>query len=435
MDEAKAGRVGWARPEKYYHPEQSKGLKTLDDNRFYHYSCDMNRTISTFNKSIFIGYQVTQTRDQKCAGSYLKFFKEPFDPEHFNSDTPYEFMFGHEYCGSTDQVQCTFNHDGKKHEKTQKIWTKHDKETHWFGIKLYANHTFEAYVDLKREAFGTIGSKWKGMKQVYVCICRCFLLTLSSSFTVYTLILFLRYFHLFFLLLPSFSLPLFFFSLSHLTPSISIPPSIPLPQKYNDDVKKPDDWDDREYIPDPDEEQPEDWDDQHRFVTDPNATKPQWWNETEDGEWIAPIIQNPAFKGKWRAADIKNPNYTGPWVSPLERNYEVSDAEWEKYFPVFRYVAIDDWQVESGTIFDNIIITDDPVEYEAFQRATYQRQKEVEKPGFVEDFYEKEISRKEKDKEKEDKKIKEENDRYIRTGVTWEIPSDDEHDEWYMEDI
>ena len=79
-------------------------------------------------------------------------------------------MFGHEYCGSqSDQVHCVFNHNGRKHEKINKVWTKNDKDTHFYGVKLYANHTFEIYLDLKLDSSGPIGSKFQSMKPVYVC--------------------------------------------------------------------------------------------------------------------------------------------------------------------------------------------------------------------------------------------------------------------------
>ena len=40
------------------------------------------------------------------------------------------------------------------------------------------------------------------------------------------------------------------------------------------------------------------------------------------------------------------------------------------------------WQVKSGTIFDNIIITDSIAEAEAFLEATYKKNKDAEKTSF-----------------------------------------------------
>ena len=200
-------------------------------------------------------------------------------------------------------------------------------------------------------------------------------------------------------------------------------------------MPKPSDWDDREEIPDANDTKPAEWDEEHRFVPDPNATQPEWWNSTEDGEWTRPVVFNTNYGGRWTPRNISNPAYMGPWKAPLERNPAVSDAEWQSYCPVFRYVAIDVWQAESGTIFDNIIITDDAAEFDAFVAATWRRQKNAEKPGFFEDHAEREANRVQKEKEKKEKKAEEERERLLRTQTLKEIPSDDEADEWYMEDI
>merc|ERR1712216_575510 len=56
-------------------------------------------------------------------------------------------------------------------------------------------------------------------------------------------------------------------------------------------------------------------------------------------------IKNPAYKGIWEAKLIANPKY-------------VADDNLYKYAN-FGAVGIDVWQVKSGTIFDNILITDD----------------------------------------------------------------------------
>ena len=44
---------------------------------------------------------------------------------------------------------------------------------------------------------------------------------------------------------------------------------------------KPDDWDDRAYIPDPNVEKPEDYELKHEYpqIRDPNAVKPDEWDE------------------------------------------------------------------------------------------------------------------------------------------------------------
>lgn len=49
------------------------------------------------------------------------------------------------------------------------------------------------------------------------------------------------------------------------------------------------------------------------MIVDAEATKPQDWDEEEDGEWEPPQIKNPKFKGTWKAKKIANPAYKGKW--------------------------------------------------------------------------------------------------------------------------
>lgn len=39
------------------------------------------------------------------------------------------------------------------------------------------------------------------------------------------------------------------------------------------------------------------------------ASKPDDWDDEEDGEWEAPLIDNPEFKGEWKPKMIPNPDY------------------------------------------------------------------------------------------------------------------------------
>merc|ERR1712146_584349 len=102
------------------------------------------------------------------------------------------------------------------------------------------------------------------------------------------------------------------------------------PKQIRDpDEKKPEDWVDEAEIDDPEDKKPEGYDDIPAKIADPKATKPDDWDDESDGTWEAPQIDNPDYKGEWKAKRIKNPEYKGVW------------------------------QVKSGTIFDNILITDD----------------------------------------------------------------------------
>merc|ERR1719323_748850 len=76
------------------------------------------------------------------------------------------------------------------------------------------------------------------------------------------------------------------------------------------------------------------------------------------------MIDNPEYKGEWKPRQIDNPDYKGPWVHPEIDNPEYNEEEAKtigKFDEVCK-VGLDLWQVKSGTIFDNFLITDDPAE-------------------------------------------------------------------------
>merc|ERR1712086_915490 len=70
------------------------------------------------------------------------------------------------------------------------------------------------------------------------------------------------------------------------------------------------------------------------------------------GEWSVKRISNSAYKGVWEAKKIANPEYEDD-----KAVYKYSD---------FGFVGFDLWQVKGGTIFDNVIVTDDKAEADKF---------------------------------------------------------------------
>merc|ERR1712150_282647 len=130
-------------------------------------------------------------------------------------------------------------------------------------------------------------------------------------------------------------------------------------KKFKDpEAKKPVDWVDDAKLDDPEDKKPEDWD-KPEHIPDPDATQPEDWDDEMDGEWEPPMIDNPEFKGDWRPRQIDNPDYKGPWVHPEIDNPEYQPEPNLYSFKSFCGIGFDLWQVKSGTIFDNIIITDD----------------------------------------------------------------------------
>merc|ERR1719480_596678 len=118
------------------------------------------------------------------------------------------------------------------------------------------------------------------------------------------------------------------------------------------EVSKPADWVDTAKIDDPEDTKPEDWE-KPEHIADPDATKPEDWDDEMDGEWVHPEIDNPEY-------------------NPDDANDIGKYAENCK-------IGFDLWQVKSGTIFDNMMITDDPAEAKAAGEALWAVTKEAEK--------------------------------------------------------
>merc|ERR1711977_797420 len=130
---------------------------------------------------------------------------------------------------------------------------------------------------------------------------------------------------------------------------------------------KPDDWTDESMIDDPDDKKPGDWVTEKRIV-DSDAKKPDDWDDEEDGEWEAPMKDNADYKGDWHSKRISNPAYKGVWEAKKIANPEFEDDDSVYKFEDFGFIGFDLWQVKGGTIFDNVIITDDVAEADTFAK-------------------------------------------------------------------
>merc|ERR1712078_660132 len=105
---------------------------------------------------------------------------------------------------------------------------------------------------------------------------------------------------------------------------------LPAKKIKDPEAKKPEDWVDNAKMDDPEDSKPEDWD-KPEHIADPDATKPDDWDDEMDGEWEPPQIDNPEYE---------------------------EDKSLYSY-DSFCGIGFDLWQVKSGTIFDNVLITDD----------------------------------------------------------------------------
>jgi len=317
------------------------GLQTSQDARFYAIASAIDPSFSNKGKTLVIQFTLKHEQSIDCGGGYLKIGPK-FDLATFHGETQYNIMFGPDICGSTKRTHLIFNYKGKNHLRKVDLRTESDESTHLYTLVVKSDQTYEVLIDQKSAASGN--------------------------------------------LLDDFDF---------------------LPPKEIEDpnVSKPSDWVDTPTMDDPEARKPEGWDDIAQFVPDPEAEKPEDWDDEEDGEWEPPTIPNPEYKGEWKPKQIPNPAYKGAWVHPKIANPEFHEDNEIYAYSDFGFVGVDIWQVKSGSIFDNIIITDSVQEANAHAAQTFELLKAKEKELLDADREEKKKAA-DAEREKRDAEIK-----------------------------
>jgi calreticulin len=275
--------------------EDDKGLQTSQDAKFYALSARFD-DFNNQDKELAIQFIVKHEQNIDCGGGYVKLFPASLDQEKMEGESPYNVMFGPDICGpGTRKVHVILSHKGDNKQVKKSIACKFDEGSHLYTLILRPDNSYEVRIDGAKVESGNIEEDFD--------------------------------------MLP--------------------------PKQINDPaVSKPDDWVDEKQIPDPEDTKPENWD-QPEHIADPDAEKPEDWDDEMDGEWEAPSIPNPEYKGEWQPRMIDNPEYKGEWEHPQIDNPEY-EADPNLYqYDSFGVIGFDLWQVKSGTIFDNVLITDD----------------------------------------------------------------------------
>jgi len=302
---------------------------------------------SNKGKTLVIQYTAKHEQGIDCGGGYLKLGPK-FDLSTFHGETQYNIMFGPDICGPTKRTHLIFNYDGKNHLKRSDIRTESDEATHLYTLVVKPDQTYEVLIDNKSAASGNLVDDF-----------------------------------------------------DFLAPREIEDPS----------VSKPTNWVESATMDDPEDEKPEGWDDIPQFVADPEAEKPDDWDDEEDGEWEPPTVPNPEYKGEWKPKQVPNPEYKGPWVHPKIANPAFHEDNEIYAFDNFGFVGIDIWQVKSGTIFDNILITDSLEEANAHAAETFEKLVAKEKEMLDADKEEKKkVADAEREKREKEMKEIEEND-------------------------
>jgi len=298
------------------------------------------KEFSNEGKDLVIQYSVKFEQDIDCGGGYLKI--GAFEPEKFEGESKYNIMFGPDICGSsTKKTHVIFNYNDKNLDKKSEVKAEKDTLSHLYTLIVKPDNTYEVQIDMEKVADGSLEEGWPFLE----------------------------------------------------------------PKEIRDpDEKKPEDWVDEEMMDDPEDKKPEGHDDIPAKIADPKATKPDDWDDESDGTWEAPQIDNPDYKGEWKAKRIKNPAYKGVWEAKLIANPKYAPDDKLYKYDKFSTVGIDVWQVKSGTIFDNILITDDVAYAKEHAEKTWKAQKDGEKAA-------KEKADEEKRKKDEEERAKAEEER------------------------
>merc|ERR1712139_535508 len=306
------------------------------------------KEFSNEGKTLVVQYTVKHEQDIDCGGGYLKL--SAFDSAKFEGSSEYNIMFGPDICGSsTKKTHVIFNYKGKNLDKKKEVRAESDTLSHLYTLIVKPDNTYEVQIDMNKVDSGSLEEGWDFLE----------------------------------------------------------------PKQIRDpDEKKPEDWVDEAEIDDPEDKKPEGHDDIPAKIADPKATKPDDWDDESDGTWEAPQIDNPDYKGAWKAKRIKNPAYKGVWEAKLIANpkYEADDKLYS--YAKFSTVGIDVWQVKSGTIFDNLLITDDVEAATAHAEKTWKAAKDGEKAAKEKaDEEKRKKDEEERAKKEEERKKKEEEDK------------------------
>merc|ERR1711908_220037 len=285
--------------------KEDKGIQTAEDSKFFGMSAAFD-SFSNEGKELIVQYQAKYEKDVECGGGYLKMGPKMDDQTKFGDPTVYNIMFGPDKCGYTKRTHLIFQYKGKNVLKKSDLDYKQEGEgtSHLYRLILKPDNTVRVEIDEEKIYEGSIKEDWEVLK----------------------------------------------------------------PKQIDDpEDKKPSDWVEDSMMDDPEDKKPDDWVTEKRIV-DSDAKKPDDWDDEEDGEWEAPMKDNEAYKGDWVAKRISNPTYKGFWEAKKIANPEYEDDDSVYKYADFGFIGFDLWQVKSGTIFDNVIITDDEAEADSFTK-------------------------------------------------------------------
>lgn len=339
-----------------------KGLTAKTPAAYHAISYALDNPFNNTDNDLVLQYEVKAQKGLNCAGAYIKLLDTgSVSPsgDDFSNGTPFQVMFGPDKCGESNKLQFILKREnpitGTMEEKvlTSPPLARSGKLSTLYTLVLRKSQDFEIRINGRVAKAGNLLND----------------------------------------------------------PSLLYPALNPSKEAVDIHDLKPEDWDDTEFIPDPevtekpadyDEKyfahsivdpnavKPENWDESEpEFIVDPLSIKPEYWDDEEDGEWEGPMIANPkcahAGCGKWVPPRIPNPQYKGPWIRPVIPNPNYK-GEWSpRTIPNPNYyedstpsnlnliggIGFELWTMENEIMFDNIYLGHSVSEAELIGNTTF----------------------------------------------------------------
>jgi len=290
---------------KFTGDETNKGIQTTTDARFHGIIAPLATPFKSTDNTLVLQYTVKNEQDLGCGGAYIKLLPtEGTEVDSFGGDTPYAVMFGPDKCGYNSRTHVIFTYKGENLLVKREPRMESGSLTSTYTLIVKSDNTYEVRINNEEVQSGSLYDDFDFLQ----------------------------------------------------------PKEIKDPEK-----SKPEDWVDETHIDDPEDTKPEGWDDIPATIPEEGAEIPEDWDVEEDGEWEPPMVPNPEYKGEWKAKQIENPDYKGEWEHPMIPNPDFVDDKtvYDVCANGCGFVGFELWQVEAGTIFDNILVTDSVEEAEA----------------------------------------------------------------------
>lgn len=341
-----------------------KGLVVKSEAALHAISKSLPQVFDNKDNTLVLQYEVKLQKGLTCGGAYIKLLDSKGGPDAthpFSSDTPYQVMFGPDKCGITNKVHFIIRrknpNTGEYEEKSLRVppLARIVETSVLYTLIIKPDQDFEIRIDGEVARAGSLLDE-----------------TLFLS-----------------------------------TPKEIIDTEDKKPLDWVDDEYipepgsvKPDDWDEDApyYIVDEDAVKPEDWDeDMPKRIPDPEDEEPEDWDEEEEGEWEPKMIKNPEcathgcgkwsppkvinpdYKGKWQPELVKNPDYKGPWTPKTIPNPDYWEDKRPSDLEPIGSLGFELWTMTNSIMFDDIYLGHSIEEAETIGNATFIPKSEIER--------------------------------------------------------